>query len=436
MSAQKPSTQSPSAQNTSAQRLSAQSSSAQSSPTQSSSAQSRSAHSSSADSASTQSSSAQTVSAHDRVPNDVVSVTDYWTHAQQRLDPKAWAYFSGGAGDGQGLKKNEAAFEHYQIMPRVLQPMQKASTKVQIAGQSFAYPIMLAPVAWQGWAHPQGERASAAAAAAMGALYTISMQSNTALEDIVAAAPQGRYWFQWYWQPEALDGAATQDLWQRCVAAGVEAIVLTVDAPVQGLRDQERRAGQQRPSELNTPHLEAFSSTMVQGAFAQPGHSPLFGSGLLGQAPTWSQVQDFIAACPLPVWLKGVLHPDDARLAVEVGAQGVIVSNHGGRQLAALPPAIDCLAAVVEAVGGQMPVLFDGGVRRGSDALIALGLGAQMVGIGRPYVMALAVAGAAGVAHVLHLLRTELEVAMALAGCARIEQIGERLIMPSAVYID
>jgi len=353
-----------------------------------------------------------------RIPADIVSVTDYWAHAQARLTPAAWAYFSAGAGDGSGVQANEAAFERYTIMPRVLKSLQGADTQITLAGRRYAHPLFLAPVAWQGWAHPEAEVATALAAAALGSPMIVSMQTTTALERLLAAAPQGRYWFQWYWQT---DDNASQALLQQCAQLGVEAIVLTVDAPVQGLRYAEQRAGQERPGNLVTPHWSAFERPTSH--MAQPGQPPLFGSPLLEQAPTWTQVQQFIAQSPLPVWLKGILHPDDARLAVEIGAAGVIVSNHGGRQLAAAPAALDCLAEVVNAVQGQIPVLFDGGIRRGSDVFIALALGAQAVCIGRPYIMGLAVGGAAGVAHVLHLLRTELELTMALAGSARCADI-------------
>lgn len=360
------------------------------------------------------------------LPADIVCVHDYWPYAKTRLSPGAWAYFNGGAQSGAGCRRNEQAFERYQIWPRVLKNMRSAHTRIELLGRSYDYPIFLAPIAWQAWAHPEGERATALAAEAMSSPFMVSMQSTTDIADLVAIAPAGRFWLQWYWQS---DEQATQQLLDRCQGLGVEAIVLTVDAPVQGIRHEELRVGRKRPAHLGTPHLQGFAS--VDEAQARPGQSPLFATDLLQHAPDWTQVQEFIAQCPLPVWLKGILHPDDARLAVEVGAAGVIVSNHGGRQLAALPAALDCLAAVAAAVGQRVPVIFDGGIRTGSDVFIALALGAQAVCIGRPYLMGLAVGGAAGVAHVLHMLRTEFEVTMALAGCARCSEISAGLLLRS-----
>lgn len=359
------------------------------------------------------------MAASDNISADIVSVADYWPHAKARLSPSAWAYFSGGAQAGAGVQRNEAAFASYPILPRVLQPMHSAHTRVQLLGETHEFPIFLAPIAWQGWAHPQGEQATALAAEAMRTPFIVSMQSTTHIADLLRVAPGGCYWLQWYWQP---DEQASDRLLGQCRDLGVQAIVLTVDAPVQGIRYDELRAGRGRPADLATPHLQDFRQP--EEAFAEAGRSPLFESGLLQQAPDWAQVQRFIARCPLPVWIKGVLHPDDARLAVEVGAAGVIVSNHGGRQLAALPATLQCLPGVAAAVGERIPVLFDGGIRSGSDVFVALALGAQAVCIGRPYLMGLAVGGAAGVAHVLHLLRAELEVTMALAGCARCADIG------------
>lgn len=367
------------------------------------------------------------MSTQDAIPADVVSISDYWPHARMRMDEAAWAYFSGGAEHEVGLEKNQQAFKRYEIIPRVLQDLSAGNTQIQIHTKTYEYPIFLAPVAWQRWAHPQGELASARAAAAMGSPLMVSMQSTTSLEEIRAAAPQAELWLQWYWHP---DSAATEALWQRCVQAKVSAIVLTVDAPIQGMRYREQRAGSNRPAHLQTPLLDDF--TPLGQHFAPAGQSPIFGAGLTQHMPRWQEVQAFIQACPVPVWLKGILHPDDARLAVEVGAAGVIVSNHGGRQLDAFPASLNALPAVASAIQGRVPVIFDGGVRSGSDVFIALALGAQAVAIGRPYVLGLAVGGAAGVAHVLHLLRTELEIAMVLAGCPQIKQITqERLQVQS-----
>lgn len=353
------------------------------------------------------------------IPADIVAVDDYISYAKERLTPQAWAYFSGGVADENLLNRNLRAADNYQIWPRVLQDLSSAHTRFTLNGtnQEYAFPIFLAPVAYQRMAHAEGELASALAAAAMQTPFIISMQSSVDLATLAQQAP-GPQWLQCYWQ---FDDVGSQRLLAQAVDLGIEAIVLTVDAPVNGVRNREQRSQFTLPAGIEAVNLRGIKQQVVP--LAQAGQSPLFGSGFLASTPKWDQVAHFIANCPLPVYIKGILHPADARQAVQVGAAGIIVSNHGGRVLDAAPTSLQALAAVVPAVAGQVPVLVDGGIRRGTDVFIALALGAQAVLIGRPYIYALAVAGAAGVAHVLHLLRTELEVTMALAGCATLADI-------------
>lgn len=355
-----------------------------------------------------------------QIPADIAAVNDYTAYAQQAMSPEAWAYFSGGVADEKLLERNLSAAANYQIWPRVLQDFSAAHTRFMLQGtnQEYAFPIFLAPVAYQRMAHPEGEVASALAAAAMQTPFIISMQASVDLQTLVQQAP-GPQWLQWYWQA---DVEGSQRLLDQAVALGIEAIVLTIDAPVNGIRNTEQRAQFVLPEDIEAINLRGMKQRALPRA--QAGQSPLFGSGFLANtAPRWEQITQFIAQCPLPVYLKGILHPADAQQAVEAGAAGVIVSNHGGRVLDLMPTSLQALPAVVQAVAGQVPVLMDGGIRRGTDIFIALALGAQAVFIGRPYIYALAVAGAAGVAHVLHVLRTELEVTMALAGCPTLEHI-------------
>src|SRR5690625_3471445 len=242
------------------------------------------------------------------LPADIVCVHDYWPYAKARLSPGAWAYFNGGAQSGAGCRRNEQAFERYQIWPRVLKNMRSAHTRIELLGRSYDYPIFLAPIAWQAWAHPEGEHATALAAEAMSSPFIVSMQSTTDIADLVATAPAGRFWLQWYWQS---DEHATQQLLDRCQGLGVEAIVLTVDAPVQGIRHEELRVGRERPAHLGTPHLQGFAS--VDEAQSRPGQSPLFATDLLQHASDWTYVLVVIVRCPLTLLMTCLLQSEDAR---------------------------------------------------------------------------------------------------------------------------
>ena len=355
------------------------------------------------------------------VPPEVVTVGDYEHAAQQRLDDRTWAYLQGGAGDEITLNANLAAWRELSLWPRVLRNLVGGHTRITLLGREMAHPIFLAPVAFQQLAHSDGELATVHAAAAQGAGMVVSTQASMPLEvlaDAVRADPfRGPLWFQLYLQ---YDRDFNLDLIRRAHAAGYEALVVTVDAPSSGVRDRERRSGFKMPPHVHAanlaglPHRAAVSLAM--------GQSPLF-DGLLTHAPTWADIEWLVAASPLPVLLKGILHPEDALQAVGCGAAGVIVSNHGGRTLDTVVTTAAALPGIAQAVAGQVPVLVDGGVRRGTDVLKALALGADAVLIGRPVVHALATAGAQGVAHVIRLLRDELEIAMALTGCATLADI-------------
>lgn len=352
-----------------------------------------------------------------QIPADIVAVNDYLPYAQARMSEQAWAYFTGGAADERLLAQNEQAPHFYQIWPRVLRDFSGAHTQLTLFGQDYAFPIFLAPVAYQRLAHPAGEQATALAAAAMQTPFVVSMQSSVDLTTLTAQAA-GPRWLQWYWQT---DKAASQRLLDLAVQVGIEAIVLTVDAPVSGIRNREQRAQFRLPAGVDAVLLRDVNRPAEP--VAQAGQSPLFGSGFLSKAPTWPQIQQFIHDCPLPVIIKGILHPEDAEKAIACGAAGIVVSNHGARVLDVAPTPFQVLSVIAKTVNKRIPILLDGGIRRGSDVFIALALGASAVLIGRPYIYGLAAAGPAGVAHVLHMLRTEFEVTMALAGCARLDQI-------------
>ena len=347
-------------------------------------------------------------------PAAPVCLADYAALARDRLDDNARAYFEGGAADELTLAANVQAWREIPLSARVLRPMAGAHTRVTLFGRTLAHPILLAPVAYQRLAHPDGELATAQAAAALQAGMVLSTQSSVAVEDIariVCTDPDaGPLWFQLYLQH---DRGFTLDLVRRAEAAGCSALVLTVDAPVQGARDRERRAGFRLPPGVRAVHLDGLPPRPARTLAA--GQSALF-DGLLADTPTWDDVAWLRAQTRLPLLLKGVTHPEDARLALSVGADGLIVSNHGGRTLDTLPATATLLPRIADAVGAELPLLVDGGIRRGTDVLKAIALGARAVLIGRPVVQALAVNGAHGVAHVLRLLRDELEIAMALTG--------------------
>lgn len=335
------------------------------------------------------------------------------------MGPEADAYFNGGAADEITLRENVAAWQRLRLHPRVLRPLAGGHTRVQLLGRTLAHPILVAPMAYQRLAHPHGELATALAAAVLGTGFVLSTQASTPLEDVadtvLGEADRGPLWFQLYLQA---DRAVTRALVQRAEAAGYEALVLTVDAPVNGARDRERRAGFALPPGITAVNLRDM---LPPAQSLQTGQDPLF-DGLLCHAPTWDDVAWLRSITRLPLLLKGVTHPADARLSVEAGADGLIVSNHGGRTLDTMPATAELLPAVVQAVAGEVPVLVDGGIRRGTDVLKALALGATAVLVGRPIVHGLAHGGATGVAQVIRLLLDELGIAMALCGCRTLDE--------------
>ncbi len=359
-----------------------------------------------------------------QIPPQIAAVADYEAYARERMTPACWAYFNDGAADGVTQRENEAAFRRIRLCNRVLAGMEGGHTRLELFGTVFEHPLLLAPVASQKLAHPDGELATALAAAALKAGMVVSTQASATLEDIAAVA-QSPLWFQLYVQH---DRAFTAELVRRAEAAGYRALVVTVDAPVNGVRNAEQRAGFAMPQDA-APNLHGVQLPPAETLRA--GEGGLFGTARVRQALRWEDIEWLRGLTRLPVLLKGILHPEDAVRAVEMGVDGIVVSNHGGRVLDTLPATIDALPAVAGAVRGRVPLLLDGGIRRGTDVLKALALGADAVMVGRPYIHALAAAGAVGVAHVLHLLRTELEMAMVLTGCRTLADIDRSVIWSS-----
>ncbi len=352
-----------------------------------------------------------------------VSIAEYGRLAAARLPVMTYDYFASGADDEVTLRRNREAFERLALRPRVLRGVGVPDTSVEVFGRRHPLPLIVAPTAFARLAHPDGEIAVARACAAAGVTQTLSTLSTYSLEAVVEAGG-GPRWFQVY---VFRDRALTRSLVERAEAAGYESLVLTVDAPVLGSRERDVRNRFVLPEGMYPANLVPEEGQEVRPAGEESGLARYFTSRI-DPALTWDDVDWLRSVSRLPVLVKGVVRGDDARLAVSHGAAGIIVSNHGGRQLDSAPATIDVLREVVEAVAGRVPVLLDGGVRRGTDIVKAVALGAAAVLIGRPVLWGLAVDGEAGVARVLALLHEEFARAMALCGCGSVAGIGADLV--------
>lgn len=352
----------------------------------------------------------------DRIPPDLHCAQDYETLAQRFIDPAHYAYIAGGSGDDLTARANLAAFNRWSICPRLLRDVREGSTRLTLAGQPLPHPILLAPVAYQTLAHPLGELETVRGAAVMETPVIASTLSSHTLEQIAQQAGPQR-WFQLYLQPQR---DVTLDLLRRAEAAGYGAIVVTLDASIQLPSRQALRAGFRMPADCVAANLTRYPA--AADIPLQPGESRIF-RRVMAHAPQQADLTWLLAQTSLPVWIKGVQHPDDARALQSIGAAGLIVSNHGGRTLDGAPSSLAMLPAVRAAVGADYPLLFDGGIRSGSDIFKAIAMGADAVLIGRLQLYALSVAGALGVAHLLRTLREELEATMAMAGCASVGDI-------------
>jgi 4-hydroxymandelate oxidase len=339
-------------------------------------------------------------------PRAFLRISDLEDAARQRLPQMVFDYYAGGAGDELTLGENVRAFDRWLIRPRILVDVGAPDPSAEVLGQRVPFPVLLAPTAMQAMADPDGEVATARAAAATDALMVLSTISTRSLEDVAETGV--RRWFQLYVHR---DRGLTTELVERAHAAGYGAIVLTVDAPSLGKRFRDERNRFIMPPGMDLENLSG--AKLPEGA-----GSSLFAyfAAELDPTLTWEDVAWLRSLAPLPLVVKGLLTAEDAVHAVDAGAEAVVVSNHGGRQLDGVPASLDALPEVVEAVGGRAEVYLDGGVRRGTDVFKALALGARAVLIGRPYLWGLAVAGEAGVRRVLEILYTELVLAMSLAG--------------------
>jgi isopentenyl diphosphate isomerase/L-lactate dehydrogenase-like FMN-dependent dehydrogenase len=356
--------------------------------------------------------------------DQLIEIGDFEAIAQTRLSKMAFDYYASGANDQVTLRDNRGAFERILLSPKMMVDVSHIDLKTQVLGMSLNAPFMIAPTAFQRMAHPDGELATARAAKAQGIAMTLSTISSTALEEVAQEAPDTR-WFQVYVYK---DRDITRHLVQRAENAGYKALALTVDTPKFGRRYNDVRNKFHLPDGITVAN---FADAGLEQLGKVSGESGLaaYSASLFDPTLTWKDVEWLQSITHLPVLVKGVLRPDDALHAIDYGAKGIIVSNHGGRQLDTVLATIDALPAIAQAVNGRVPLLLDGGVRRGTDVLKALALGAQAVLIGRPVLWGLAVDGQAGVEKILTILREETELAMMLAGVPSIADITADLLV-------
>jgi len=349
--------------------------------------------------------------------------------ARERFAPEPFGYVAGSAGTESTARANRAAFDRWRIVPRFLRDVSDRDLSVDILGTPFPAPVALAPVGVQGIVHEQAELAVARAAAALGMPMVLSTVSSYTLEDVMAAG-DGPKWFQLYW-PREKEVAAS--LVARAKAAGYRALVVTLDTFILAWRPRDLSRGYlpflHRMGLANYEADPAFLAGLEKAPDEDPGSSVLRWMSMFGDpAKTWDDLVWLREQWEGPILLKGVLHPDDARRAHDAGIEGVIVSNHGGRQIDGEIPSLEALPDVVEAVGDRMTVLFDSGIRTGSDVMKALALGAQAVLVGRPYVYGLGLGGEDGVRHVLRSLLAELDLSMALSGCSSLADVSSDIL--------
>jgi len=355
------------------------------------------------------------------IPSDLVSVADFNRVAKSHIQPSIYEYIVGGGADEVSLKRNGSAFDDWLILPRVLRDVTHGGTQTKILDEMLRHPILLAPVAFQKMVHPLGELATLEGADCLETKMVVSTLATKTIETIANASSQ-HHWFQLYFQ-ENRD--FTLSLVKRAERAGYTKLVVTIDAPLHGIRNRAQRAGFQLPEGITPVNLKDRPPLPRK---ILDSHQSVVFQGMMSEAPTWQDIEWLLKVSTLPVILKGVLHPDDAKIAKDKGIAGLIISNHGGRTLDCVPSSLDVLPSIRQSLGENYPLLLDGGVERGTDIFKALALGANAVLIGRPQIFSLSVAGALGVASMLRILREELEVTMALAGTATIDQITPQCI--------
>ena len=344
--------------------------------------------------------------------SEITNLFDFEKMAEGKMTKMAYEFVASGAADEFTVKWNRRALDNTKIRTRVLNDVSSISTKISLLGIELPYPILIAPTAYHKVMHPEGELATAKGASAASAIYCVSSYTTTPIEEIAKVASQP-LWFQLY---VADDRNFTKDVIQKVEAFGCKALCVTVDSPVFGPRNRQQKANFKLPAEMKVPYL--YDASHFNNGLPIVGKKPV----------TWKDIEWFKTFTKMPILLKGILSPEDAELAVKAGAAGIIVSNHSGRNLDTVPATIEVLPSIADRVNGSIPVLMDGGIRRGTDVLKAIALGANAVMVGKPICFGLASGGAEGVTKVLTILRQEFEMAMALCGRTSIADIDRSVI--------
>jgi 4-hydroxymandelate oxidase len=352
-----------------------------------------------------------------------VNLAEFEQAARVKLAREAYDYYAGGANDEITLRRNREAYGEIALHYSVLRDVSARDTSTKVLGEKISFPVMVAPTAFHRMACAEGECAAARAAGLAGTIMVVSTLSTTTIEDIAAAA-KGPLWFQLYIYK---DRGATADLIRRAEAAGCRALVLTVDAQVWGRREADVRNNFKLPDGLTMANLAEHAKQMFPAGIPGSGLAA-YVAQMLDPSLSWRDLAWLREQTKLPILLKGIVRADDAKLAVEHGIAGVIVSNHGGRQLDTAPATIEVLPRVVDAVAGKIPVLVDGGIRRGTDVVKAIALGAQAALIGRPILWGLAAGGEEGAFRVLEMLRSEFDLAMALCGAKSVAGLDRSIL--------
>jgi lactate 2-monooxygenase len=370
-----------------------------------------------------------------QVPDLPVTYDGLRERARDLLDDRAFAYVEGSAGAERTAAANRDAFGRWRLVPRMLTDVAERDLSVELFGRTLPAPLLCGPVGVQSIVHEDGEKAVARGAASLGLPFVLSTVSSFPLEEVAEEAGDGPRWFQLYWPSE---DAVTDSLVQRAADAGYEAVVVTLDTRLLAWRPRDLATAY-----LPFLHAEGLANYLTDPAFRAGLAEPNEGmdetqaavmrwiSVFSDPAQTWQDLRRFCERSPLPVLVKGIQHPDDARLAIDAGVAGLVVSNHGGRQVDNAIGSLEALPGVVGEVAGHVPVLFDSGIRSGADAAVALGLGARAVLIGRPWVWGLALAGADGVRHVLRCLLADLDLTMALAGLRSLDELTRDVLSPA-----
>ncbi|XP_063918002.1 2-Hydroxyacid oxidase 1-like [Zophobas morio] len=360
----------------------------------------------------------------------LVCVKDFERHAFSVLPRSALDFYRSGAGAETTLVHNRRAFSKFKIRPRCLRNVSRRDLSTTVLGQKVEIPVGISPMSMQRMAHPEGECASVRAAQEMGTIYTLSSLATASIEEVAETAPRGINWFQLY---IFKDREVTKKLVARAENAGFKALVLTVDAPISGLRLADIRNKFVLPPHLKFANFSGDKSTGINTTESGSGLNS-YVNRFYDQSLEWKDIRWLQGITKLPIVLKGILTAEDAVIAADLGVAAILVSNHGGRQIDGTPASIEALPEIVKAVGDRVEIYLDGGVTDGTDVYKALALGAKMVFVGRPVLWGLAHSGEDGVKKILTILKTELDYALAITGCATIKDISKEMVVPEEYY--